>query len=64
MMSRTGSVRGGFGGFDKSQLVEFGRLEKKVDFPLLAEALWRVPHVVWGKWKSQHRKMVSLSLCR
>ena len=21
-------------------------------------------HVVWGRWKSQHRKMVSLSLCR
>ena len=21
-------------------------------------------HVIWGRWKSQHRKMVSLSLCR
>ena len=24
----------------------------------------RAPHVMWGRWKSQHRKMVSLSLCR
>ena len=30
----------------------------------LAEVLRRVPHVVWGRCKSQHRKMVSLSLCR
>ena len=29
----------------------------------LAEALGRVLHVVCGIWKSQHRKMVSLSLC-
>ena len=29
----------------------------------LAEALWRVPHVVWGRWKSQHRKVVYLSPC-
>ena len=36
-------------------LVEFLARKKKDDFPLLA--LWRVPHVVWGRWKSQHRKM-------
>ena len=24
----------------------------------------RAPHVLGGRWKSQHRKMVSLSLCR
>ena len=30
----------------------------------LAEALRRVPHVIWRRWKSQHREMVSLSLCR
>ena len=26
----------------------------------LAEVLRRVPHVVWGRWKSQHRKIVYL----
>ena len=26
----------------------------------LAEALWQVPHMVWGGWKSQHRKIVYL----
>ena len=48
MTSCTGSVCRGFGGFEKSQRVEFlrpnGRVEflprkKKVDFRLLAEAL-------------------------
>ena len=48
--------------FEKS--VEFCGRKKKVDFRLLAEALWRVPHVIGGRWKSQHRKMVSLFLCR
>ena len=28
---------------------------------VLAEALRRVPHLVWGRWKSQHRKFVYLS---
>ena len=27
----------------------------------LAEALRWVPHVVWGRWKSRHRKIVPLS---
>ena len=27
----------------------------------LAEALWRVPQVVGGRWKSQHWKIVYLS---
>ena len=27
----------------------------------LAEALQQVSHVVWGRWKSQHRKIVYLS---
>ena len=48
----------------KSQLVESCRLKKKGDCRLLAETLWRVPHVLWGWWKSQHRKIVALSLCR
>ena len=26
----------------------------------LADAFRRVPHVVWGRWKSQHRKIVYL----
>ena len=57
--------------FEKSQLVEFlgpnerveflVRKKKKVDFRLLAEALRQVSHVVWGRWKSQHRKIVCLS---
>ena len=49
------------GGFEKSQLVESCGPKKKVDVRLLAEALWQVPHVVWGRWKSQHRKIVPLS---
>ena len=32
MTSCTGSVRGGFGGFEKSQFVEFPSRKKKVDF--------------------------------
>ena len=32
MTSCTGSVRGGFGGFEKSQLVEFLRPNAKVEF--------------------------------
>ena len=31
---------------EKSQLVEFCRRKKKVDFRMLAEALGRVPHMV------------------
>ena len=51
--------------FEKSQLVESCRPKKKGDFRLLAEALWRVPHVLGGgRWKSQHRKIVPLSICR
>ena len=55
MTSCTGSVHGGFGGFEKSQKVEFCSPKMKVDFRSL-----RVPHVVWGRWKSQHRKIVYL----
>ena len=50
--------------FEKSQLVGFLPQKKKVDFRLLAEALRQVSRVVWGRWKSQHRKIVSLSLRR
>ena len=35
--------------------------KKTVDFRLLAEAWWQVSHVVWGRWKSHYRKIVSLS---
>ena len=45
--------------FEKSQLVEFCRQKKKVDFLLLAEALGRC-----RIWFGADRKMVSLSLCR
>ena len=35
--------------FEKSQFVESCRPKKKGDYRLLTEALWRVPHVVWGR---------------
>ena len=50
-----------FGDLKKSQIDEFWRRKKKVDFGLLAEALRQVSRVVWGRWKSQHRKNVYLS---
>ena len=62
MTSCTGNVCGGFMGFEESQGVEFLPPKKKVDFCLLAEALRRVSRVVGGRWKSQHKKIVSLSL--
>ena len=54
--------------FEKSHLVEFCRRKKRVDFRLLAEA-WRRMRVWWwwwwwGRWKSQHRNSVHLSLCQ
>ena len=61
MASCTRSACGGFWGFWKSELVEFLARRKKVDFRWLTMALWRVPHMVWGRWKSQHRKNVYLS---
>ena len=48
--------------------VEFFASDKEGWLSELAEALRRVPHmvVVGGgfRWKSQHRKIVPLSLCR
>ena len=61
MTSCTGSVHGGFWGFEKSQLVEFLSPKKKVDFRLFVEVLRRVPRVVGGRSKSLHRKIVYLS---
>ena len=54
-----------FGDLKNSQLVKF-LPRKKVDFrgsprPGQASSLRRGPHVVWGRWKSQHRKIVYLS---
>ena len=62
MTACTRSARGGFWGFWKSQLVESCGPKKKGDFRLLAQALWRVPHVLrgGGRWKSQNRKNVYL----
>ena len=45
----------------KKSVVESCGLKEKGDFRWLAVALWRVPHVVSGKWKSQHRKNMYLS---
>ena len=66
MTSCTESVRGGFGGDLKKSVVESCGPKKEGDFHLLAEALWRVPHVLEGvcRWKSRYRKIVPLSLCR
>ena len=64
MTSCTGSVRGGFWGIWKNSVswVESCGPKKKGDFRLLAEALWRVPHVLVGcRWKSQNRKNEYLS---
>ena len=63
MTSCTGSARGGFWWFWKSQLVESCCPRKKGDIRLLAEALWWVLHVMGGggRWKSHHRKIVPLS---
>ena len=46
MTSCTGSVRGGFWEIWKKVRVESCGPKKKSDFRLLAEALWRVPHVL------------------
>ena len=61
MTSCTGSVRRRFGGFEKSQLNRVLASEEDGWLSELAEALWRVPRVVWGRWKSRHRKIVPLS---
>ena len=65
MTSWTGSVRGGFWGFEKSQGVEFLPPKKKVDFrssprPCGECRTWRVCGG-GGRRKSQHRKIVYLS---
>ena len=44
--------------FVKSQLFEFC-LGEDVFFSLARRGLVSGPHVVWGRWKSQYRKMVS-----
>ena len=60
MTSCTRSVRGGFGEiWEKSVSWDWDLGEAKRICAL------RAPHVLrGGRWKSQHRKMVSLSLCR
>ena len=61
--SRTGSARRIWGIFEKVSWVL--PQEKTVGFRLLAEtrpvALWRVPHEMGCRWKSQNRKNVYLS---
>ena len=52
---------------EESQKVEFLPRKYKVDFRLLAEALWQVSHVVvvgGVRLKSRHRKIVPLSSLR
>ena len=50
-----------WGGWEKSQLVEFFASEEEGWLSKIAQALRQVPHVVGGRWKSQHRKVVYLS---
>ena len=65
MTSCTGSSRGGFWGFWKSQLVENLTPNWKGRLSGLAEArricALRAPPVMGGRWKSQNRKNVYLS---
>ena len=67
MTSCTGSVRGGFLGFWRKSVSWV--LGPEEDSWLLGQARGLVagaPRVCVGvgRWKSQHRKMISLSLCR
>ena len=63
--SRTGRVRKIWGDFEK--VIEF-RLDtgrRRLAFASSRRPLWRVPHVLGvGRWKSQNRKIVPLSLYR
>ena len=57
--SRTGSVRGGFGEiWEKSVSWDWDLGEARRICAL------RAPNVMGDRWKSQHRKIVPLSLCR
>ena len=59
----TGSVRGGFGGFEKS-LLSFSIRRRRLALGARrgqASRLRRGLHMIGGRWKSQHRKIVHLS---
>ena len=47
--------------FEKSQWSWISASEEDGWLSELAEALRRLPHVVWGRWKSRHRKIIPLS---
>ena len=67
VMSRTGSARRILGEFEKSQWVENWTPNETADFRLLAETFVVGATRVGsggGRWKSQYRKIVPLSLCR
>ena len=49
--------------FEKKSELGFSVRGRRLTFGLLTEALRRVPQVVWGEWKSQHRKIMRLSPC-
>ena len=61
MTSCTGSERGGFGGFWKSQLSWVLRSEEEEWLSLARGGLATGAHVLGGRWKSQNRKNVYLS---
>ena len=58
MTSCTGSVRGWFWRFEKKSVSWVLASEEDGWLSGLAEDLRRGPHVVGGRWKSQHRKIV------
>ena len=63
MTSRAGSVHGGFWELEKSQELSFSVGRRRLTFGVhrgQASSLRRGMHVVWGRWKSQHRKIVYL----
>ena len=67
MTSYTGSVRGGFGGIWKKSISWVPGSEEDGWLSLArrsqSSGLVSGVHAVWGRWKSQHRKIVPLSLC-
>ena len=65
MMSRTGSMRGGFGGdLKRVSLLSLAVGRRRVTFVSSQWPRGGCHTCCGGRWKSQHRKIVPLSLCR
>ena len=63
---RTGSAWRILGDFEKVSELRTWHRTRRLTLACSWRPLWRVPHVLRGvgRWKSQYRKIVSLSLCR